>query len=377
MSSLRQFFKQETAGGIVMLLAAALALLLANSALGDAYRALTGASLTPSFTVSSVVKDVLMPFFFLLVGMELKKEMRIGFLSQPGQKLLPLAAALGGIILPAILYLTITAKTPELAAGWAIPTATDIAFALCVLKLAGQRVPQSAKVFLLAIAIYDDLAAILIVAVFYSEGIALLPLLAAGGVTALMGLLNRAEHPAAWLYVALGVVLGLCLHEAHVHTTVAGVITGGMVPLKVGVKKPLENFMHTLHPPVVFGILPVFAFVSAGVAFTNFTVTDLFSPLPLGIALALFIGKQCGILGATYVAVRLGLAPEPKGASWPMLYGIAVIAGIGFTMSLFVGALAFTDSVHYDEVKIGVMAGSLLAALWGLLVIRFVTRAKG
>ena len=367
---LREFFHQETSGGIVMLLAAAAALVVANSSLASAYQSLIAQPVMAGFTLSVFVKDVLMPFFFLLVGMELKNEMMEGFLSQRGQRVLPLVAALGGIILPALIFLFITRDTPAYHDGWAIPTATDIAFAICILKLAGSRVAPAAKVFLLAIAIYDDLAAILIVAVFYSHGIALIPLAAAFAVIGMMALLNRHQVASIMLYLLLGAALWICLHAAHIHTTVAGVVTGLMIPLRAGTQKPLDAFLHQLHPYVVFGILPIFAFVSAGVALGGLSFVDLLSPLPLGIALALFFGKQLGIFGATYAAVKFGLAQKPKGTSWYTLYGISVIAGIGFTMSLFIGALAFKDHTLQDAVKLGVIAGSLMAALWGIFILK-------
>jgi NhaA family Na+:H+ antiporter len=367
----KHFLKMEAAGGIVMLAFAALAIVLANSAFSGGYQAIITLPLGEGATLTSFTKDVLMAIFFFAVGMELKCEMREGALSQPGQKLLPLIAAAGGIILPAALYLAITAGHPETRAGWAIPTATDIAFALCVLRLAGPALPQPAKIFLLAIAIYDDLAAILIVALFYSSGISLVALSLVALLVAVMAYLNHREVSRILPYLLLGVALWFAVREAGIHPTVAGVISGVMIPMRARTSAPLlAPLLHHLHPYVAFGILPLFAFTSAGVDMRGLALNDLFAALPMGIVLALFFGKQIGIFGATYACVKLGLAPLPKGVNWRMVYGVSIIAGIGFTMSLFIGKLAFPNGALGDAVKLGVIAGSLLSSLWGLLYLR-------
>ncbi len=367
----REFLATEAAGGLVMIAAATLAILFANSSLSPHYLALISYPLGAHMTLAEFTKDVLMALFFFAVGMELKCEMREGALAAKGQKMLPLIAALGGIVLPALLYLLITQNAPELRAGWAIPTATDIAFALCVLRLAGPALPQPAKIFLLAIAIYDDLAAILIVALFYAGGVALQPLLVSAAIVAAMALLNARQVSARSLYLLLGIALWFAVHASGIHPTIAGVITGVMIPMRTRSQAPLlAPLLHRIHPYIAFGILPVFAFTSAGVDMRAITVADAFSALPLGIALALFFGKQIGIFLATFLCVRLRLAPLPAGVNWRMVYGVAIIAGIGFTMSLFIGKLAFTGGEALEEVKLGVITGSLLSSLGGLIYLR-------
>lgn len=362
---LRAFFANEAAGGLVMLGTAALAMLLANSAAQPAYYALIHAPLPGGIDAHFAISDILMPLFFLFVGLELKHEMLQGALAQRSQRVLPLVAALGGIVVPALLYLAIIGDDVSLRQGWAIPTATDIAFALCVVNLAGARVPAAAKIFLLAIAIYDDLAAIIIIALFYSDDLALVPLCLSLAVMAVMTLLNRFSNARPLPMLLLGALLGFLLHDAGIHTTVAGMVTG------LCIAKPfLKTTTHQLHPYIVFGILPLFAFASAGVDFSALTLDTAFTPLPLGIALGLFVGKQLGIFAATMGALKLGIARMPEGTDPYIIYAIGTIAGIGFTMSLFIGQLAFTDPLLQNELKLGVMAGSLLSAFTGLIMLR-------
>lgn len=382
----QKFLNNQAAGGLVMLLFAAMGLVLANSDAREAYEALRVMPLaiglgdvSASMPFNLFVKDVLMAIFFLLVGMELKREMQEGFLSKPGQKILPLIAALGGIALPALIYLFINRDIPAHLNGWAIPTATDIAFAVCVVSLLGKHVPPAAKIFLLAIAIYDDLAAILIIALFYSKGIALLPLAIAGGVALVMFALNRLRVTRLMLYMLLGGVLWHFIHQAGIHTTVAGMITGLMIPLRPNAhdsESPLNRCIHFLHPWVAFVILPLFALVSAGVDVRGLTLDAIREPLTLGVALGLFLGKQLGVFAATLAAVKLGFATRPDGTSWATLYGIAIVAGIGFTMSLFVGHLAFRAETVHDTIRLGVLAGSLASALVGALVLRLASSRK-
>lgn len=368
---IREFMATEAAGGMVMITAAALAILLANSPLSASYNALLAYPILPHFSASLFVQDVLMVIFFFAVGLELKSEMREGALAAPGQKLLPLIAALGGVIAPALIYLLITRAAAPLQPGWAIPTATDIAFALCVLRLVGPSIPTSAKMFLLAIAIYDDLIAILIIALFYANGVALAPLAATAAISGVMLWLNHRHIHHAALYLALGVALWFAVHAAGIHPTVAGVITAFMIPLHTHDGRPIiAPLLHALHPYVAFLILPLFALVSAGVDLSGFTPDAMLSPLPLAIALALFFGKPIGILLATFACVRSGRATLPNGMRWRLVYGVSVIAGIGFTMSLFIGQLAFSDGLTQNEVKLGVLAGSLISAAWGLIFLK-------
>lgn len=382
---IKNFIHNETSGGVVMLLFALLAIIAANSGFSSSYKdfinlpiKLNLSNFHADFTLKTFTKDVLMCIFFMVVGMELKREMVEGHLSKKGQKILPLIAALGGILTPALFFFIFNIKHPENHAGWAIPSATDIAFALCVLTLIGKSVPPSAKIFLLAIAIYDDLAAIIIIALFYSSGVSLVPLLCSLFFIFALFLLNKNNVSKISFYLLIGCCLWVCFYLSGVHTTVAGVILGALIPLKIDSKNisPLKNLIKTLHTFVAFFILPLFAFVSAGVSFENITFAALFAPLTLGIAIALFFGKQIGILAATYLAVKAEIASKPEGTDWRDIYGVAVVAGIGFTMSLFIGLLAFKEPLLQDEVKIGVIAGSLLSTIWGFIVFKFFCRKK-
>lgn len=362
---MREFFAQETSGGIIMLFAAMLALWLVNSSEKELYESFLHARLPGGIDVHFLIADILMPLFFLLVGLELKHEMLDGALASRSQRALPLMAALGGIAFPALLYLLLTRNSPELGAGWAVPTATDIAFAICVLMLGGKHVPPAAKIFLLAIAIYDDLAAIIIIALFYTGDMNMVALAAAGGVLALMLALNRFTRAAPWPMALLGVALGLCLYNAGIHTTVAGMVTG----LCIG-RHYVRDASHRLHPIVTFTILPLFALANAGVDFSGIQLANLFDTLPLAIALALVIGKPLGIVLLTLGTVKLGLAQLPERTTVPMLVAIGMLAGIGFTMSLFIGQLAFPQEFLRNEVRLGVMGGSLISGLLGILMLR-------
>lgn len=375
--------EMEASSGVLMIAAALLAMLAANSAIYPHYQELIYTPIGFSFGERVVeeplkvwIKDIFMVFFFLLIGLELKREAVEGFLADRKQILLPLLAAAGGMAVPALIFFGFNYHVPENWAGWAIPSATDIAFALCVLMLAGRGTPASVKIFLLAIAIFDDLGAILIIAFFYSGALNLMALtLAMVGVAALVAL-NRLRVSLIMPYMLTGVYLWFCLYHAGIHTTIAGVLVGLMMPMRCAdhpQHSPVNQLMHFLHPWVGFFILPVFAFTSAGVSFAGIGFAHLFDPLPLGIALALFFGKQVGIFGTTYALVRSGIASLPQGATWLQIYGVSVIAGIGFTMSLFIGILAFPDALQ-AEVKIGVIGGSLLSTLWGAVIFQIARR---
>lgn len=366
----------ESASGVVMLIATALALMAANSALHLHYYDMIRFPITLLGITEPLklwVKDILMVFFFLLVGLELKREFMEGCLAKRDQVVLPFFAAAAGMGLPALIYLGITGSDATLIAGWAIPSATDIAFALCVLMLAAPNIPPAAKIFLLAIAIFDDLGAILIIAFFYSATPSAAALgFVALGVAVLYGL-QRASITPLWPYLLVGVGLWFALHAAGIHTTVAGVLVGLMVPMRCGRNhndSPVNRAIHFLHPWVGFLVLPIFAFTSAGVNFSGLTLQNLLQPLPLGIAAALFFGKQMGIFGITFLAIKTRIVSMPSGASWAQLYGVSVLAGIGFTMSLFVGALAFPEAMQ-NEVTLGVLFGSLLSTIWGAGILRF------
>jgi len=386
--ALRAFLKLESAGGLLLLAAALLACAAANSGLASLYRIVLDFPLGMRFGVLALEKpllfwinDGLMAVFFLLVGLEIKREVLEGELSSLRLAALPAIAALGGMIVPALVYLALNAQHPENLAGWAIPAATDIAFAVGVLTLCGRRVPGSLKVFLLALAILDDLGAILIIAVFYSHGFAALPLILAGFFFLCLLALNRLGVASLAPYLLLGALLWLAVLQSGIHATLAGVLLAFAIPLKTPahpVRSPLKWAEQALHPWVTFGIMPLFAFANAGVSLEGLTGSILLQPLTLGIALGLFLGKQAGVLLAAALGKFLGLCRLPQDVSWRSFYGVAVLAGIGFTMSLFIGTLAFgagsvVAGVAMTEVRLGVLGGSLFSALWGWFFIRYLT----
>lgn len=315
------------------------------------------------------INDVLMVFFFLQIGLELKKEMREGFLSDPRQILVPALAALGGIICPAIIYALINHHNPQYMNGWAIPTATDIAFAICVLMLVGKAIPQAAKIFLLAIAIFDDLGAILIIALFYNQGVSIDLLGYAGLSCIVLYLLNKMQITNFTPYLIMGVVLWYCFLNGGIHTTIAGVVVAMSYPMRVTAKKysPLERLTKEIKPWVDLLILPVFAFASAGLYLGNVTWETFRHTLTIGIILGLFLGKQIGIFTTTWLLVKAKIAAFPKEVRIVDLYGVACVAGIGFTMALFVGKLSLPESMQ-EEIRLGILCGSILSALWGALV---------
>jgi NhaA family Na+:H+ antiporter len=389
LKAFREFLRLETAGGMLLVGAAALALVLANGPLAPLYRGLL--DLPVQVSVGSLVlakplvlwiNDGLMAVFFLLVGLEIKREVLEGELSRRDQVLLPAVAALGGFVVPAAIYLWVNRGDTAAMNGWAIPAATDIAFALGVLALLKGRVPLTLKVFVTALAIIDDLLAIGVIAIFYTGDLSLPALgLAALGVAGLV-VLNRAGVTRIAPYVWIGAAIWVCVLKSGVHATLAGVIVALTIPLKgrdAHGRSPLRHLEHSLHPSVAFGILPVFAFANAGVSFAGFTPADLAAPVPLGIMLGLFLGKQLGVFGMSWLVIRLGLARLPEGTSWAMLYGAALVTGIGFTMSLFIGGLAFEHGGfdHAAAVRLGVLAGSLASALAGYAVLRVSARPNG
>ncbi|MFP5077555.1 Na+/H+ antiporter NhaA [Rhizobium sp. YIM 134829] len=368
---LRRFIAHEAAAGLVLMGAAALALVVANSPLFEAYdhalhREIAGLSLL------HWINDALMAVFFLLVGLEIKREVVDGQLSRWDQRVLPGLAALGGMAAPALFYVLINLGGPETLRGWAIPAATDIAFALGVLSLLGPRVPASLKVFLAALAIIDDLGAVVIIALFYTAGLDLFALGGAGLVILLLVAFNRAGVMRLAPYLVLGLVLWVLVLRSGVHATLAGVILALTIPLEIRKPglSPLFKLEHAIQPWVAFLIVPIFGFANAGVSFAGFSFASLLDPVPLGIAAGLFLGKQLGVFGMLVLAVRSGWAQLPEKASWRQAYGVSLLCGIGFTMSLFIGLLAFPTSVHLqDEVKLGVILGSVLSGLAGAAVL--------
>ncbi|MBO9545954.1 Na+/H+ antiporter NhaA [Caulobacter sp.] len=373
--ALAEFLKDEAAGGYVLMVAAALALVVANSPLAEAYFGALHIYLGP-LSAQHWINDGLMAAFFLLVGLEIKREVLDGQLSRPADVLLPGAAALGGVALPAVIYLAFNAGHPASVAGWAIPSATDIAFALGALALLGPRVPTSLKVFLTAIAIMDDLAAIVIIALFYTAQLHLAYLAGAGVVLAILVALNRLKVLRLWPYLLLGAVLWFLVLKSGIHATLAGVALALTVPLRADDHSPLHRLEHALHRPVAFVITPIFGFANAGLSFAGVGLAALLDPVPLGVALGLFVGKQVGVFGVAFGLIKLGWARLPRGASFGQLYGVAVLCGVGFTMSLFIGALAFKDPHLIDETKIGVLAGSLASALVGMAILKVAKPAR-
>ncbi|APX88949.1 Na+/H+ antiporter NhaA [Brevirhabdus pacifica] len=368
-----KFFDSDAAGGIFLMLAAALAMMIANSSLAPLYQDFLEADLSITLNDEGLTKplilwinDGLMAVFFLLVGLELKRELLEGKLSRPSDVLLPGAAAVGGMIVPALIYAGINMGNPETIRGWAIPAATDIAFALGILALVGSRAPTSLKIFLLTLAILDDLGAILIIALFYTSEMKIDYLIMAVVPLGLMVLLNRRGAHRIAPTLILGTVLWVLILKSGVHATLAGVITAFCLPLKDRWgKSPLHSLENGLTPYVLYLIIPLFAFANAGVVLTGLSLADLLAPVPLGVAAGLFVGKQIGVMGVTWALVRMGKGRLPHGANWWQIYGIACLAGIGFTMSLFIGGLSFSDGAMMNDVRLGVLAGSLASAVMG------------
>lgn len=369
-SPLRDFLRGEAAGGIVLIVAATAAMAVANSPLAPAYFSALHARLGPMSTLHWI-NDALMALFFLLVGLEIKRELIGGHLASWSDRALPMIAAAGGMAVPALVYLAIAGGVPGLARGWAIPSATDIAFAIGVLALLGRRAPASLKLFLTTVAIVDDMGAVAIIALAYTAAISGPALLAAALLLGAMFALNRAGVKALWPYLMLAAALWIAVHASGIHATIAGVLAALAIPVGApgDTASPLHRLEHRLHPWVAFAIVPLFGFANAGVALGAVGWPQLTSALPLGVAAGLFVGKQAGVFGGVWLAVRTGLARRPAGASWPQVYGVALLCGIGFTMSLFIGGLAFADAALIDAVKIGVLIGSMLSAVAGSVLL--------
>ncbi|KQO65783.1 sodium:proton antiporter [Methylobacterium sp. Leaf87] len=382
-SLFRSFLDHSASGGLVLMLASALALLVANSGLAGGYHAALQAHVGP-LSLLHWINDALMALFFLMVGLEIKREMLDGQLATWRRRVLPGIAALGGMAVPALVYVAFNLGDADALRGWAVPAATDIAFALGVLSLLGSRVPASLKVFLAALAILDDLCAVLIIAVFYTAELSLPMLGASAIVVALLVGLNRAGVTRLWPYLALGAVLWVLVLKSGVHATLAGVVLALAIPLRnrAGMAddmaiSPLHRLEHALHIPVAFVVLPIFGFANAGVSFGGVAPEVAMGSVSVGVAAGLFLGKQLGVFGGTWLALRTGLAVPPVGATTLQLYGTALLCGIGFTMSLFIGLLAFpTHPEMQDAVKIGVMVGSVLSGVLGAGVLAWAGRGR-
>ncbi|MFI2812687.1 MULTISPECIES: Na+/H+ antiporter NhaA [Microbulbifer] len=385
---LQRFFRMESAGGILLILMALLAILIANSPLHSYYDLLLQTPVevrVGGFAIDKPlllwVNDGLMAVFFFLIGLELKRELLEGELSEPSRVVLPALGAVGGMLFPALIYVFFNWDDPLALEGWAVPAATDIAFALGVLSLLGSRVPRSAKVFLASLAIFDDVGAILIIAFFYTDNISLVALATAAGCILVLAALVAARVEKRRIYLAVGLVMWASLLKSGVHATLAGVLLAMFIPLHSRHREgfsPLRHLEHEIHPMVTFLILPLFAFANAGVSFDNMDADYVFHGVPVGIALGLFVGNQVGIFSLCWLGVRLGIARLPGDMSWLTLYGVGVTCGIGFTMSLFIGSLAFEESGvdrFFDE-RVGILLGSLMSGVIGWAVLRFALRER-
>lgn len=380
---IRHFMRLESSGGLVLMAVTVLAMIFKNSPLGDSYQSLlmlTGGAFVGSIKIEKPlflwINDLWMAVFFFLVGMEIKRELIEGYLADRSQLVLPGLAALGGILVPAAIFTAFNYDDPVAMHGWAIPTATDIAFALGVLALLGNRIPVSLKVFLMTLAVLDDIAAIVIIALFYTGNLSVASLGLAGLAMSALFVLNRLRVQRIAAYVLIGIALWVCVLKSGVHATLAGIVLALAIPsasTDSDSESPLRRLIHGLHPWVAFGILPAFAFVNAGIDFSELDPGKLFKNLPLGVAAGLFFGKQLGVFSFTWLAIRLGFAKLPAYSTWLQVYGISILCGIGFTMSLFIGGLAFAEGgVGYARSdRLAIIAASLASGLVGYLVLRW------
>jgi NhaA family Na+:H+ antiporter len=370
---LASFLASESAGGLVLMGAALAAIIVANSPLAPGYFAALH-SVWGGLSIELWINDGLMAIFFLMVGLEIKREVLAGGLASWEQRALPGFAALGGMLAPALIYIAVNWGNAQTLSGWAIPAATDIAFALGVLSLLGKRVPTSLKVFLAALAILDDLGAVTIIALFYSTGLNMPMLLASFATLAVLIVMNRMGVRRLLPYLLLGLLLWFFVLQSGVHATLAGVALALCIPLgkpEEEARSPLLFLEEKMHYWVAFAVVPIFGFANAGVSLSGITLGNLLDPVPLGVALGLFVGKQIGVFLAAVLAIRSGIAVLPEGSNWTQLYGVGLLCGIGFTMSLFIGNLAFPGAQHLiDEVKVGVLLGSVVAAIAGVILLR-------
>ncbi len=376
---LKEFMHHESAAGLLLMATALLAMLVANSAWSAHYLALLQVPVTVQVAEFGIhkplllwINDGLMAIFFLLVGLELKREWLVGELADKSQVVLPAFAALGGMAMPAVLYVAMNAHDASTLSGWAIPAATDIAFALGILSLLGSRVPLSLKVFLTSLAIFDDVGAIVIIALFYTADLSLQALAVAAVAVLLLAVLNRQRVMHTTPYLLVGLVLWVAMLKSGVHATLAGVLIALFIPMQQPSnpsESPLRRLEHRLHPWVAYMVLPIFAFANAGLNLRDLDAPQLLHHVTLGVAAGLFVGKQVGVMLCCWLAIRLGWASLPRGATWLSLYGIAVLTGVGFTMSLFIGGLAFVGETPFDE-RLGIVLGSLLSGAVGYAVLK-------
>ncbi|WP_257263347.1 Na+/H+ antiporter NhaA [Endozoicomonas sp. ONNA2] len=385
---LHSFLQQDYAIGVLLFIASALAMVAANTFFAEYYDLLLS---TPvRFTVGPLdlhkplllwINDGLMAVFFLLIGLEVKQEVLAGELSTPAQVILPGIGAIGGMLVPALFYVAFNYSDPIAIKGWAIPAATDIAFAVGILALLGKRAPPALMTFLLALAIIDDLGAIIIIAIFYTEGLSLVSIGIASVLLAILAFFNYRGVTRIGPYMVVGVLLWICVLKSGVHATLAGVLLAFTIPLKVVDRRgrsPLKALQHNLHSGVHYVILPIFAFANAGLELNAEQIRSLLTPIPLGIVTGLFLGKQIGVFSFCWLAVKSGLAKLPTGTNWLQMYGLSILCGIGFTMSLFIGSLAFEDvsSSYLISDRIGVLAGSILSATFGFATLYWAGRKQ-
>jgi NhaA family Na+:H+ antiporter len=386
-STFTRFFQLEAASGLLLIAAAALALIINNSPLSHLYASFLDVPVVAQIGALKIAKpallwinDGLMALFFLLIGLEVKRELLDGQLSKPSQVVLPGAAAIGGMVVPALIYWALNKDNPAALGGWAIPMATDIAFALGVLALLGKRVPVSLKLFLMTLAIIDDLGAIIVIAIFYSTDLSGASLAGAAACLIALIAMNRLGLVKLGPYMIVGLILWVCVLKSGVHATLAGVTLAFCIPLRTknAEPSPLLTLEHALHPWVAYAILPLFAFANAGVSLVGVNLESFTHHVPMGIAAGLLLGKTVGVLGFTWVMVKTGLAALPAGANWGQVLGVAVLCGIGFTMSLFVGSLAFVpgSSEYAGMDRMGILTGSILAALIGYAVTAMASRKQ-
>jgi len=381
LEAIREFLKLESASGIILVGAAVLALIINNSPLSWLYDLFLETPVEVRIGALQLAKplllwinDGLMAIFFLLIGLEVKREILDGQLSSISQVALPGFAAIGGMLIPALIYVFFNLSDSSTLSGWAIPAATDIAFALGILALLGSRVPLSLKLFLLTLAIIDDLGAIVIIAIFYSGDLSLTSLIFSAIAIVVLFAMNFLGVKRIAAYIVVGVILWICVLKSGVHATLAGVVLAFAIPLRTNEDEPcpLRELEHALHPWIAFGIMPIFAFANAGVSLEGMSLSKLLEPVPIGIALGLILGKQIGVFGFAFAAVKMGLAKLPSDLTWKLLYGTSILCGIGFTMSLFISTLAYEDAIGEAAVsaRIGILAGSFIAAISGYLVLK-------
>jgi len=382
-SIIKDFLKLESASGIILLFTAILAMIMANSPLSHWYDMLLDVPVEIRIGELIIAKplllwinDGLMALFFFLVGLELKREVLEGELAEPKNIVLPALGAIGGMLIPAMIYVAFNYDNPEAISGWAIPAATDIAFALGILLLLGKKVPLSLKIFLVSLAIFDDIGAIVIIAIFYTSNLSVLSLVVAAFCIVALYILNRQGVMETTPYVLIGLIMWVAVLKSGVHATLAGVICAFFIPLrnaKSPKNSPLRELEHSLHASVAFGVLPLFAFANAGISLDGVGMDALLHPVPLGICMGLFIGKQLGVFLFCWAGVKLGIAQLPKGMTWQSLYGVAILCGIGFTMSLFIGSLAFEETganLMFDD-RLGIILGSFLSGIAGYFYLRW------